>query len=143
MPAGRPTKYNKSLAEKICKRLAEGESLRSICRDKKVPAISTIMLWVVTPNHPFSEQYMRAREAAGYSHADRIVETVEKTAVGEYDPQQARAMMDGLKWAAERMAPKRHSPQQKIDHSSSDGTMTPRPVQIVGKKAESDRTTNK
>ncbi len=31
---GRPTLYTEALAAKICRRLAEGETLRSICRDR-------------------------------------------------------------------------------------------------------------
>ena len=112
---GRPTVYNKKVAEKICQRLSGGESLRSVCRDEEMPAMSSVLLWVVTPGHPFSDQYAQAREAAGYAHADRIIDTVEKTILDQYDPQQAKVIMDGLKWAAERMAPKKHSPNQKID----------------------------
>jgi hypothetical protein len=33
--------------------------------------------------------------------------------------------MDGLKWAAERMSPKRHSQRQEHDHRSTDGSMSP------------------
>jgi len=61
-----------------------------------------------------------ARQAA------RIIDVVEKTSEGTLDPQQSRAMMDGLKWAAERMAPKRHSARQEIDHRSTDGSMSPK-----------------
>ncbi len=37
---GRPSLYTEALAAKICRRLAEGETLRAICRDKAMPAIS-------------------------------------------------------------------------------------------------------
>ena len=36
---GRPSLYTEPLAAKICRRLAEGESLRGICADKAMPAI--------------------------------------------------------------------------------------------------------
>ena len=82
---------------------------------------------------------MQAREAGGFSHADRIIDVVDKVATGEYEANQARAMLDGLKWAAERMAPKKHSQRQEVDHSSSDGTMTPTFASMYGKpQSESD-----
>ena len=37
---GRPSLYTEALAAKICRRLAEGESLRAICADKAMPGIS-------------------------------------------------------------------------------------------------------
>lgn len=129
---GRPSAYTKRIGDAICRRLAEGESLRSICSGAAMPVKSTVLLWVVDGKHKhFSDQYALAREAAGYSHADDVVDVVRKTGTGEYDAQIARAMMDGLKWAAERMAPKAHSPRQEIDHRSPDGSMSPSRIEIV------------
>ena len=34
---GRPGLYTPELAREICERLAEGETLRSVCRDKHMP----------------------------------------------------------------------------------------------------------
>ena len=132
MSAGRPTSCTPSNVEKICFRLASGESLRKICSDDDMPVVSSVLLWVVEgrlvegTEKSFSEHYMQAREAGGFAHADRIIDAVDLVSTGDLDPQAARAMLDGLKWAAERMSPKRHSPRQAIDLSSSDGTMTPK-----------------
>ena len=125
---GRPTSYNQELADTICQRLAGGESLRSICRDEDKPHISTVLLWVVQDREGFSEQYMQAREAAGFAHADRVADLAAIAAEEGIDPQAARAAMDGLKWAAERMSPKRHSQRQEVDHRSGDGSMTPKGI---------------
>lgn len=128
-PEGRPTKYSKPMTAKLCARIAGGESLRSICLSEEFPDKSTVLLWVVDGEHPeFSDQYRRAREAAGYAHADRIIDTVDKVGLGELDPQSAKAMLDGLKWSAERMSPKAHGPKQEVDHRSTDGSMTPKPA---------------
>ena len=128
----RPTVMTDKTRETVCTRLAAGESLRSICADEKLPAISTVLLAVVQDRDGFSEQYMQARAAGGFSHADRVIDTVDRVAAGEIDPQSARAMLDGLKWAAERMAPKHHSTRQEIDHSSTDGTMQPTQIILTG-----------
>lgn len=82
---------------------------------------------------------MQARTAGGFSHADRIIDTVDRVSTGEIDPQSARAMLDGLKWAAERMAPKSHSNRQEIDHQSSDGSM--RPTHIILSAPDEDSET--
>ena len=123
---GRPSRYSAALAGEICQRLAAGESLRSICRDEKMPALSTVLLWVVDGQHPdFSEQYRVAREAAGFAHADQIIELTQDLLHEQIKPDVARVIIDGLKWSAERMAPKSHSPRQMLDHTSSDRSMSP------------------
>lgn len=124
----RPTVMTKEIIDKICAALAGGESLSSICRADDMPARSTVLLAVVDDRDGFRTDYMRAREAAGFSHADSIVDIVNQVGGGQLEPNAAKAMMDGLKWAAERMASKHHAPNQKIDHTSSDGSMTPSPA---------------
>ena len=115
----------------ICLRLASGESLRSICTDEDMPTVSTVLLAVVQDRDGFSEQYMQAREAAGFSHADRVADLAAIAASEGIDPQSARAAMDGFKWAAERMAPKKHSQRQEVDHTSSDQSMSPTRIELT------------
>lgn len=144
MPSGRPTDYTPEKAEAICEWLAGGNSLRSYCRQKDAPGLSTVMRWVVS-HEAFREQYVQAREAAGYAHGDRILHVVDELAKGALDPQTAKAMMDGLKWAAERMAPRAHMPQSLVNHQSPDGSMTPKAPSafiIEGVTPDDDSTTD-
>lgn len=125
-PVGRPTIYTEELTARICARLAAGESLRAICKDKGIPSMSTILLWVVDGKHQdFSEQYMLAREAAGYAHGDRVADVAIRTEDGDIEPNAARVAMMGYQWAAERMAPKAHGSRQRVEHTSPDGSMSP------------------
>lgn len=131
MPAGRPSKYTKALGDKICRRIAGGESLRSICASDKYPNKSTVLLWIVDGKHTeFSDQYHAAREAAGYSHADEALDLRNQVLDGSVEPNAAKVVLDALKWGAERMSPKRHSQRQELAHSSPDGSMTPQPTRI-------------
>jgi len=118
---GRPTGYTDKLAQEICTRIASGESLRSICLDEHIPAKSTVLLWVVNNNNGFSDQYRAAREAAGYSHADEALDLRHQVLSGQIDAQAAKVALDALKWGAERMAPKAHSPRVQQEHSGPDG----------------------
>ncbi len=126
---GRPTTYTPEIADAICTWLASGQSLRAYCRQDDTPALSTVCLWIVT-HDDFSEQYAHAREAAGYAHADEITDIAHRVLDGELDPGAARVAMDGKKWAAERMAPKRHMPQSLVNHESPKGTMTPKSLDL-------------
>lgn len=127
----RPTAMTDDVSQEICRRLASGESLRRICKDESMPALSTVMLAVVQDRDGFRSSYVHAREAAGFAHGDGVIEVVELVRDGTVDPQTAKAMMDGLKWAAERMAPKAHSAKQDINHTSDDGSMSPSRIELV------------
>ena len=141
----RPTICTTKVTNEVCQRLAGGESLRKISEDETLPVMSSILLWVVSgrmvkgTTKEFSEHYMQAREAAGFSHADRVADVATRAIEDGLDPQAARAAMDGFKWAAERMSPKKHSQRQEVDIASPDGSMTPQsPVVILPSKNDSD-----
>ncbi len=123
---GRPSLYTDALAAKICRRLAEGESLRAICADKAVPAISTVMGWLFDGNHnEFSEQYARAREAQAEIRADEIVDIADddsndftadkdgKLVANSEHIQRSRLRVDARKWIAAKLLPKRYG--DKLD----------------------------
>lgn len=130
MGAGRPTDYTPELAESICSWIAGGKSLRAFCRQENTPDVATVCRWIIRHDE-FRKQYTQAREAAGFAHGDGVIEVVELVREGSIDPQTAKAMMDGLKWAAERMAPKAHSAKQDINHTSDDGSMSPSRIELV------------
>jgi len=129
---GRPSVYSKEIEEEIVTRLAGGESLRSICRDEHMPAISSVLLWVVKDEPPgFRNIYTRAREAQGYSDADNIREIVRMVKEGEVEPNAAKVMMDGCKWTAERNAPKVYGARIAQEISGPDGVPLPNKIEIV------------
>ena len=66
---GRPTKYTDALADEICRRIAEGEMLLQIVRDKHMPERSTIYGWI-EQYEDSSDNYARACEIS----ADALVE---------------------------------------------------------------------
>ena len=129
---GRPSLYTDKLAAKICQRLAEGESLRAICADKAMPAISTVMGWLFDGNHDgFSEQYARAREAQAEIRADEIVDIADdasgdftadkdgKLAANNEHIQRSRLRVDARKWIAAKLLPKRYG--DKLQHTGDGG----------------------
>ncbi|MBB3353691.1 hypothetical protein FHT70_003639 [Rhizobium sp. BK049] len=68
---GRPSKFSQALAEKICARIADRESLRSICRDEDMPAKSTVLSWLADEDKAaFRARYALAREIMADSFVD-------------------------------------------------------------------------
>ncbi len=121
----RPTIYSEELATTICTRLSIGESLRSICRDETMPALSTALAWVVDGNHPqFSEQYARAREAQAHSHVDEMLDMRQGILDGSIEPQAARVISDMIKWSSERMARKQFGSKAEDEAPNDDMAAT-------------------
>ncbi len=129
---GRPTKYSDKLAATICQRLAEGESLRKICKDANVPAMSTVLAWLFDGGHDeFSEQYARAREAQAEFYADEIVDIADdssadvttdedgKETVDHEHISRSRLRVDSRKWVASKLLPKVYG--DKLQHTGDGG----------------------
>jgi hypothetical protein len=68
-PGGRPTGFTPELGKEICMRMAEGESVRSICRDDNMPCRKTINNWLLKPDH---KEFLRQYETAENLRADNL-----------------------------------------------------------------------
>ena len=129
---GRPSRYTEAIAAKVCRRLAEGESLRTICGDTAMPAISTVMGWLFDGKHAdFSEQYARARDLQADKLFDEALEIADeasedwtttedgKKILDHEHVQRSRLRVDTRKWAAGKLAPKRYG--DKLQHTGDGG----------------------
>ncbi len=132
---GRPSAYSEKIAAKICERLAGGESLRSICRDGKMPAMSTVMLWAANNREGFSERYDKACEARFWYHADELLDIADdgrNDFMEKLDPEgqcigyvqngesvgRSRLRVDTRKWLLSKMIPK-FSDKVQLEHSGT------------------------
>jgi hypothetical protein len=109
--------FDQEKADAICRRLAEGESLRAICRDEGMPAPSSVIEWVNT-RPAFAEQYARAREIGYQLLADEIIEISDdgrndKIVDDEGNERtnqdviaRSRLRVDTRKWMLSKMLPK-------------------------------------
>ena len=129
---GRPSLYTEALAAKICERLAEGETLRSICRDEKMPGKTTVLRWLGDEkNADFRTQYAHAREMQADRFAEEILEIADDTSedwstdkdgkktLDHEHVQRSRLRIDTRKWLMARMAPKKYG--DKIQHTGDGG----------------------
>lgn len=103
----------------ICKRIAEGESLRAICKAKDLPSAETVRVWL-SEDRAFSAQYARAREDQADFYADEIIEIADSTS----DPNKARVQIDARKWKASKLQPKKYGDKIDVNHSGSIQTMS-------------------
>ena len=70
---GRPELYTTELADRICSRLAQGESMRSVCLDSDIPSRQTLFKWMRT-EPDFLDQYARAKQESADSLTDEMID---------------------------------------------------------------------
>ncbi len=129
---GRPSDYLPEVADDVCALIADGESLRSVCKRPGMPNTTKVMRWL--REYPdFREQYAKAME----SRADAVFEELFDIADGVTEEPsavaKARLRIDTRKWALARMSPKKYGDKvtQDIDLKSSDGSMSPTKIVLV------------
>lgn len=71
--AGRPTTFTEEIAAEICARLAQGETLPTICADEHMPDRSTEWRWRQA-NEAYCNAVARAREERAHAWAEDCVE---------------------------------------------------------------------
>ncbi len=129
---GRPSLYTEALAANICRRLAEGETLRAICRDPAMPDKAIILRWLADKKKAdFRDQYAHAREMQADALFDEALEIADdvsgdwstdkdgKKVLDHENIQPSRLRVDTRKWAAGKMAPKKYG--DKLDLGGSIG----------------------
>jgi len=125
---GRPSIYTDELAATICQRMAEGESLRSICEDVDMPGQRTVFRWLCDGEHEeFWQQYARAREMQAEHFAGEIIEIADSSASDRFTDDKGKVLVDHevvardrlrvdtRKWLMARMAPKKYG--DKLQHT--------------------------
>ncbi len=132
---GRPSEYTQEIADHICERIADGESLRTICDDSEMPSRTTVFKWL-SRFKEFADQYARAREAQADTLFDEILtiaddgrnDWVEKTnkdgeVIGEVfnkeAVQRSSLRVEARKWMAGKLRPKKYSEKLDLNVSGS------------------------
>ena len=127
---GRPSAYSERLADKICSRIADGESVRSICADKGMPSKSMVFRWL-GKHETFRDQYVRAKEAQAEHMADEILDIVDdgsndwmerkrpdgstEMVLNSEHIQRSKLRTDARKWLLSKMLPKKYGDRQEIE----------------------------
>lgn len=143
--------YSQEIVRKICERISEGESLRSICRDPEMPGKSTVFEWLEA-NPSFADQYARAKEESAETYAEEIIEIADEYELREVKDENGevhvvydntavarnRLRVDARKWVASKLKPKKYGDRLGLDHSGNiesltDERLNARLAELLGK----------
>ena len=144
---GRPSSFTQAIADEICERLADGESLRSICNAEHMPSKATVFRWLADDRYTiFRDQYARARECQADAIFDEILDIADTPMLGEKRKtlpdgkeevthgdmiEHRRLRVDARKWMAGKLRPKKYGDLHKFEHSGPDGE----PLTVVVERA--------
>jgi hypothetical protein len=132
MRTGRPSEYTPEVAELICQRLLEGESLNSIVKDKNMPGNGTVFRWLAQ-REEFREKYARAREAQMDAMAEEILSIADDGSPEEHNWLKLR--VDTRKWLMSKLAPKKYGDRTVLAGDKD----APLGVQLIHSVPQPDR----
>lgn len=132
-------KLTQPIFDVICERLAEGRTLRSICRDDDIPVSDACVRQRVAKSEEWSSQYARARDQGLDAMADEMFDIIDnsendwmqietergtvKEVTNHEHVTRSRARVDTRKWYLSKLAPKRYGDRITQDVTSSDGSL--------------------
>lgn len=97
--AGRPTSFTPEIGTKICTRIAEGESVREICRDDNMPCRRTVSYWLVrsaASDAPEEQKaFLRQYDEATAIRAENMFDEMEEIADDGSNDYMTRVGKDG------------------------------------------------
>ncbi|MEV5054663.1 terminase small subunit protein [Agrobacterium radiobacter] len=130
----RPTVYSGDVADAICERISEGESLRTICDDEAMPSLRTVFNWLADERYSaFCTKYTRAREVQADTLFDEMIDIADdgrndwmekKNADGENigwsENGEALRRSDlrikTRQWMASKLQPKKYGEKLDVQH---------------------------
>lgn len=120
------SQFTQEKADLICSRIADGESLKSICESLGMSR-ATVFRWL-SQVPEFEKQYIVAREEQAEYHAEQIIAIADEAEVeAKYEGEQVRLVLDSTavarnrlrvdarKWIAAKLLPKKYGDRQQID----------------------------
>ena len=139
-PVGRPKVLTQAPKTEICERIAEGETLRAICRSAHIPSRSVIHRELLA-DVAFADQYARAKELQLEEMEDELLEIADDGTndwmerngegggaagwrVNGEHIQRSRARIETRKWIMSKRAPKKYGERITQEHEfDSDAVM--------------------
>lgn len=130
--AGRPSSYSEKIADRICEELAEGRSLRAICKQEAWAPGSTMTVFRWLQEHPeFEAKYARARELQAELRVEEIIAISDNDVADLRVDEEGRTQVDygviardklrieSRRWYAEKLRPKVYGNRLAVEHSGS------------------------
>jgi len=125
---------DQTITNEILTRIAKGETLIDICKDRHIPGLDTIYGW--RRAHPkFADEYTQARMAMADTYADKMNTLAAKCRNELSDLTDARLSnawketyrmeLDALKWTSSKLKPQLYGDKAMVDINSQVKVVAP------------------
>lgn len=111
--------YAKDIQPEILDRIAQGESLRAICRDKGMPDKATVFRWLAS-DEEFATKYARARVQQADAIFEGLADIEDQVLSEELRPDQAKVVLWSRHWRASKLNPKKYGDKIETTHELGD-----------------------
>lgn len=137
------TKFSQEIFDEICVRIAEGESLRKICKDEKMPSLVAVWKWL-NNSEELVKQYTRAREEQAETLVDEIIDISDEKkddtfldkdgneVINHEAIARSRLRVDSRKWIAAKLKPKKYGDSTTL-RGDNDAPLNPSVNVILNK----------
>lgn len=134
--------YDEDEFDVICAQIAQGRSLRSVCKDEGMPSLITVLRWLREDRGQSREKMAKARELQAETFADQIVDIADNPEIGVVETdkldkngelftevrrsdmiEHRKLRIAARQWMASVTAPKKYGAKQQIEHSGSVGVV--------------------
>ena len=146
---GRPSDYSDELADSICSQLADGDSMRTVCKPDHMPNKATVFKWLRT-NQQFNDQYVKAKEESADTLTDEILDIADNATndwmenngdstgykMNGEAVQRSRLRIDSRKWLASKLKPKKYGDKIQQEITAPEGVVF---NMSFGDKADTDK----
>lgn len=128
-------RFSQEIFDEICVRIAEGESLRKICKDEKMPSLVAVWKWL-NNSEELVKQYTRAREEQAETLVDEMIDIADykkddtyldengKEIINQEVIARSRLRVDARKWVASKLKPKKFGDFTKVQAEVKDTSST-------------------
>lgn len=143
--------YTQELADEICELMANGMTLREVCRREGMPKYPTVVYWATHDVDGFQERYMAARRIQASMWYDEMVDIADDKSDDWVETQgrdgklrlvpnrdvieRARLRIDARKWVVARAHPEAYGEKTQIMHSGKIAGAS-QPVVVAGMTAK-------
>lgn len=124
-----PSKYTLEIATSICEQLAEGKSLRQVCKQPGMVPKKTVLCWLAA-HEEFRDMYAEARSRQADHYFEQILEIADEAPATYTDVRgpgreiemidnggvhHAKLRIDARKWVLAKMMPHKYGEKQQLD----------------------------
>jgi hypothetical protein len=100
--------------------------LHQVCKENGIPSEDTVYKWL--GRHPeFAEKYTRARQLRAFRRYEEVDKVAEELRLGLIDAQQARVLIDAIKWQTGKENPRIFGDKLELSGNKE----TPLTVQVI------------